>query len=93
MKRWKLRWSRRALADLQGFHEWLSTLESAKPAKTIARIRASAKTLQRLGDIGRPGAVEGVREFSVRNAPYVLVYSVDGDVIEIVAVYHTAQNR
>jgi toxin ParE1/3/4 len=49
--------------------------------------------MQRLGDIGRPSRVEGVRELSVRNAPYIIIYRVDGDVIEILAVYHAAQDR
>ncbi len=49
--------------------------------------------MRRLGDIGRPSRVEGVREMSVRAAPYVIAYQVDGDTIDILAVYHTAQDR
>lgn len=49
--------------------------------------------MERLGDIGRPSRVPGVRELSVRNAPYVIVYRVDGEAIDILAVYHTAQDR
>jgi plasmid stabilization system protein ParE len=88
-----LRWRARALADLRGFHDWLSTLENAKPRQAIKRIRATAESMQRLGDIGRPGAIEGLRELSVRNAPYVIVYRIDQGVIDVLAVYHTAQER
>ncbi len=94
--RWKpthVKWRVRALEDLQGFRVWLSTLERGEPKKTAARIRAAADSLKRLGDIGRPSIEPGVRELSVRNAPYVIVYTIDGDVIEILAVYHTAQER
>ncbi len=93
MKAKRVRWRAKALADLQGFHDWLKTIENAKPKRTIARIRAAARSMQRLGDIGRPSKIEGVREFSVRNAPYVIVYRVDDDVIDILAVYHSAQDR
>jgi plasmid stabilization system protein ParE len=89
----KLRWSRRALDDLRGFHEWLSTLERAKPDQTIGRIREAAARLERRGDVGRPSPVAGLRELSVRSAPYVIVYRIVDDTAEILAVYHTAQRR
>lgn len=86
-------WRARALADLRAYHDWLLTLENANPARTMKRIRAAAQTLTRLGDIGRPSRVEGVRELSVRGAPYVIAYRMNGDEIDILAVYHTAQER
>lgn len=93
MKRKRVRWRAKALADLQDHHDWLSTLENAKPKRAIARIRAAAKSMERLGDIGRPSREQGARELSVRHAPYVIVYRVDGDTIDVLAVYHTAQER
>jgi len=89
----RVRWRTKALADLRQHYDWLVTLENAKPKRTIARIRAAAKSMERLGDIGRPSREAGVRELSVRHAPYVIVYRVDGDTIDILAVYHTAQDR
>lgn len=49
--------------------------------------------MRRLGDIGRRGGKPGTRELTVRNAPYVIVYVVDDDVADILAVYHTAEDR
>lgn len=86
-------WRERALADLQGYHAWPKTLANAKPDQTIRRIRAAANTLARLGDIGRPSSADGAREFSVRGAPYVIAYRVRDGEIDILAVYHTAQDR
>lgn len=88
-----IRWRARALADLQAAHEWLETLENAQPAQTISRIRIAAESMRRLGDIGRPGIEPGVRELSVRNAPYVIIYRVQADWFDILAVYHTGQQR
>ena len=82
-----------ALADLRGFHDWLSTNENAKPEQTIRRIRLAAESMTRLGDIGRPGIEPSLRELSVKNAPYIIVYRVTDDLIEILAVYHAAQQR
>jgi len=86
-------WRTRALADLKQHRAWLATIENAKPARVIARIRNAANSLARLGDIGRPSRVEGLRELSVRGAPYLIVYRIEGEAIDILAVYHTAQDR
>lgn len=89
----KVRWSKRALADLRHFHDWLATIENAKPRQTIGRIRKAALDLERLGDIGRPGKIAGTRERSVPGAPYVIAYEINGENARIIAVYHTAQKR
>lgn len=85
--------ARTGLADLRGFHDWLTTLERGNPKKTIGRIRSAAESLKRLGDIGRPSIEPGLRELSVRSAPYVIVYRIDSETVEILAACHTAQHR
>jgi plasmid stabilization system protein ParE len=89
----KVVWRDEALDDLERIDAWLSTHEHAQPATVRTRISGAIGLLERLGDIGRPGQREGTRELSVRLAPYVIVYLVSGQEIEIVAVYHTAQDR
>lgn len=89
----RLQWRSRALADLDQIHAWLSSIDGANPGRTIRKIRAAADTLARLGDIGRPSRVDGVREMSVRGAPYVIAYQIVGDAIDILAIYHTARDR
>lgn len=89
----QLIWREKAVADLERIDAWLSQFESADPTTVRHRIVDAADRLERLGDIGRPGKVEGFRELSVRNAPYLIVYKVLPEAIEILAVYHTAQNR
>ena len=86
-------WSDEAAADLLHFHTWLSEPPDAKPSDVIGRIRVAGEAMTRLGDIGRPRPVAGVRELSVRTDPYMIAYRIDGEEIVILAVYHTAQNR
>ena len=86
-------WREAAVADLERIDTWLSQFENANPVTVRRRIVATADRLERLGDIGRPSKVEGLREVSVRNAPYVVVYRVTGEAVEVVAVYHTGQKR
>jgi toxin ParE1/3/4 len=88
-----VQWRAEALADLQQYYDWLKTGEGANAARVVRRIRVAANSMRRLGDIGRPGGKPGTRELSVRNAPYVIVYRVDADIADILAVYHAAQDR
>jgi toxin ParE1/3/4 len=85
-------WRKKALNDLARFHQWLSTLERGDPDATILKIKAAADMLAD-HDVGRPGGKAGTRELSLRHPPYVIAYRADADTIEILAVYHTAQNR
>ena len=89
----RLVWRARALSDLERIHAWLSDIESADPDRTILHLRTAADSLERLGDIGRPSRVEGLRELSVRTSPYVIIYRMDEEMIDIMAVYHSAQRR
>ena len=89
----RTKWRRKALADLRRIDAWLSTIEGANPQKVRARIGAAVASLERLGDIGRPSKVEGWRDLSVRKAPYVIAYRIRRNVLEILAVYHAAQDR
>ena len=86
-------WREPALADLERIDQWLDSFESGKPEATRKKIGAAIALLERLGDIGRPGRVAGTREIAVRKAPYLIAYQIVDDVIEVLAVYHMAQDR
>jgi len=42
---------------------------------------------------GRPGREEGTREVLFPPTPYVAVYRVREQTIEVIRIYHAAQNR
>lgn len=86
-------WRDEAVDDLERIEAWLASLPHANPEKVRARIGAAIALLEDLGDIGRPSVREGTRELTVRKVPYVVIYVVRDDLIEILAVYHTAQQR
>jgi toxin ParE1/3/4 len=90
---YRIRWLRGALRDLNAHAAWLKQFPQAKPTETINLIRATAIRLALLGDVGRPDGGGGRRTILVSGRPYRLVYRVAGDAIEIIAVFHTAQDR
>lgn len=45
-----------------------------------------------LAPTGRPGRVTGVYEKSVAKVPYVVAYTISGEMLAIVRVIHTARD-
>jgi toxin ParE1/3/4 len=41
--------------------------------------------------LGRVGRVPGTRELVVARTPYIVIYEIEGDMIRIIRVLHTAQ--
>jgi addiction module RelE/StbE family toxin len=88
----KLRYKVRALRDLEGIHGHISQFDSAAAKTVIQRIERSVSRLLILPLSGRP-SVKGTRLLVVPGLPYIVVHRVGEDVIDIVAVLHTARRR
>ena len=56
------------------------------------RIVEAARRLREHPQIGRPGLREGTREWIVSRTPYVLVYRETAQAVEILHVWHAAQD-
>jgi addiction module RelE/StbE family toxin len=83
----------RARADLAAIHEYIHE-RSPKAAKDVVRrIRIAVARLQDFPSLGRPGRFPGVRELVVSGLPYIVVYRLEADRVEIVGVFHGARKR
>lgn len=70
------------------------TLDSPAQAQRVQdRILAAAQSLSILPHRGRPGQVEDTREVLVKRLPYTLVYTVVGDTVYVLGVYHQHTDR
>lgn len=56
-------------------------------------LRKAGQELSTFPDRGRPTGIEGVRELVVPGTPYLLVYRVNKDKVEVLCVLHGAQDR
>ncbi len=89
----KVSWLSDALNELDRVYEYVAS-ENPQAAKAIfQKIQAAATHLSRFPEIGRPGHVQGTREVVVADAPYVIVYRLVADRIEILCVLHTSKDR
>jgi addiction module RelE/StbE family toxin len=86
----ELRWTRRALKQLDEIAIWIAR-DNPIRATTFAReLRARADIL-REHELGRPGRRYGTREL-VLHRNYLAVYRVVGNEVQVLTVMHTARN-
>jgi len=85
-------WTTIAEAELDDI--WLYIARDSLDAadRTIARIRHSAGMLADHPMLGRRGRLDGARELIVPGLPYILIYRILGDTVEILRVYHTSRD-
>ncbi len=87
----QIRWSPAAAEDLFRIVEYIRQ-ENPSAAQRIAKtIYESAGSLNSFPYRGRTGRVEGTRELPLPSLPFVVVYRVVRDVVEIANVIHGAQ--
>jgi toxin ParE1/3/4 len=80
-----------AKADLDAIAEYFGTRNVAATLAMLDRIVTAEDLLAIHPRIGHPGRAPGTREFVVSGTPFVLVYSVDGEMLTVLRVLHTQQ--
>jgi toxin ParE1/3/4 len=89
----RIRWTPAAAADLQSISDYLQEHHPRYRDATVRKLYADIRDLKHWPGRGRPGREEGTREILFQPAPYVAVYRVKEQTIEVMRIYHTAQNR
>jgi plasmid stabilization system protein ParE len=88
-----IRYKVRALRHLELIHRHIADQDPAAAGRVIRRIEHSIARLEQVPFSGRPGVVAGTRILVVPRSPYVAIYRVRGEFVDIVAILHTAQGR
>jgi len=86
-----LRWTRRALRDMQHLHDYIADDNPAAVRRMVSRIREATSHLRRSPQIGKRGRIEDTRELMIAGTSYIMVYCLEGEQVQIVAVIHSAQ--
>ena len=89
----RIRWTPTAAADLQNIYDYLKEHEPHLARPTVIEIRKSARSLKKFPLRGREGREEGTRELLQRRLPHIMAYRVKVDAVEILHVWHPAQDR
>jgi addiction module RelE/StbE family toxin len=81
-----------ALADLTEIRTYLGERSPAAASRIAVQLVAACDRLEHLPERGCPGLVAGTRELPVI-WPYVTVYRIRSETVEIVRVWHRSQDR
>ncbi len=89
----RIRWSPEAAVDLERIVERIR-LDNPEAAHEVAqRLFDSVESLKDFPLKGRIGRLDGSRELVFPPLPYIAVYRVMGETIQIARIYHGAQSR
>lgn len=88
----RLVWTARAARQLDGVGEYVAKDNPKAATRLLKSIRQSANMLKQNPFMGRRTEFDDVRELVV-HPNYLLSYRVSSDVVEILQVWHVAQNR
>jgi toxin ParE1/3/4 len=89
----RLRWTPAAAADLENINEYLKVGHPHYRQPTVRKLYAAIRSLKESPHRGRLGREDGTRELLFPPLPYVAVYRVKEQIIEILRIHHTAQDR
>jgi plasmid stabilization system protein ParE len=87
----RVRWLRKALANLHAEASYISLDDSDAARLVVARIMTAVSRLSQLPMLGRPGRVPGTRELIVPRTRYLVPYRVRGNVVEILRVFDVSR--
>ena len=86
-----LGWTPIALEDLNQAFEFISLDKPDSAHSTSAKILHSLEQLNSFPDSGRAGRVRGTRELGVSGTPFVIVYRIKENQLEVLTVLHSAR--
>lgn len=87
----QLRWSPEAADDLARIVRHIRQDNPSAADRIAILIYQRVATLETFPNLGRPGRVEGTRELPLPPLPFVVVYRLRGEAVEIARVLHGAQ--
>ncbi len=84
-------WSLSALRDLDEIAAYIADADEEAAQRVVERLTASVATYSHFPGMGRVGPIDGTREIVVARLPYIITYSVQGEVFEVLGIRHGAQ--
>jgi toxin ParE1/3/4 len=84
----QIRWLRKALRSLEQAHDFLARENPEAAIQLVLKIRVATEKLANFPTMGRPGRVEGTKELVILGSPYLVIYRVKGQRVEILRVLH-----
>jgi toxin ParE1/3/4 len=88
----RLRWTTPAADDLYRIVRRIQKDNPAAASEIAKNLYEGCAQLREFPRLGRKGRIEGTRELVFAGLPYIVVYRVQDESVEIVRIYHGAQD-
>ncbi len=89
----RIRWTPTAAADLDHIGAYLSEHLPHFRQATLKKLYSRIGSLRKFPHLGRMGREEGTRELFFPPLPYIAVYRIRDNHIEVLRIYHGRQDR
>jgi toxin ParE1/3/4 len=86
-----IRWSPEAAADFAGIVDFIHQQNPSAADRVGQSMYDSVNSLESFPNRGRPGRIEGTRELVLAPLPFIVVYRVTRDAVEIVRLLHGSE--
>jgi len=87
----QVKWLRRALRNLEQARNYVFQDNPTAAQELIIKIQNAANQLQKYPFMGKNGRVEGTKELIISNSPYILIYRVKEESVEVLRILHTSK--
>jgi toxin ParE1/3/4 len=88
----RIRWTDDAIRDFTNICDYIDQRTGAPTARRVARaIHHSIHSLENFPELGRTGRKPDTRELVFTGLPYLAIYRIRGEAVEILRILHGAQ--
>ena len=87
----QVRYTRLAVFDLSLAYDYIKEDSPRNARAIIERIEKSIETLALYPLLGKQGRVTYTREFFVTGTPFIIIYRVKKDVLQMLSILHTSK--
>ncbi|MCW9682951.1 type II toxin-antitoxin system RelE/ParE family toxin [Dolichospermum planctonicum UHCC 0167] len=87
----QVKWLKWALRNLEQARNYVFQDNPTAAQGLIIKIQNAANQLQKYPFMGKNGRVEGTKELIISNSPYILIYRVKEESVEVLRILHTSK--
>ena len=86
-----VKWLRKALKNLEQTYDYVAETNVDAAIAIVLKIQAATDQLSEFPMMGRTGRVDDTRELVIANTPYIIIYRVNRNAVEVLRVLHTSR--
>ena len=87
----RIEWTQAALTDIAAAGDWIATDNPDAAERMAGRVGEAVEVLIDFPASGRPGRLRDTREIVVSGTPFIVIYQVRSDVLQILRLLHHAR--